>query len=240
MRDTGEIYIDNGDVPIAPIPDWLVDWVLKARDRYRSDAARLREKVKAELAMAVQQKQAGGSLVPKDHIKTVIKSRVGSFASLGVRRKNIERLVKEQIEDFIEDGVALAAEYKDSIHEETTNRNLRFGRLRTEFLPALPPRNTVKTSPTGSLVLVLAQRRHEVMNEAIQAFPSRLKTTQVRARMTEALAKRGFALAHTRADDRAMTRAMRRAGYSVTGSAGNEQVWSRQSGQSRSRCKGST
>src|SRR5712692_1237785 len=94
VRDTGEIYLDNGNVPVAPIPDWLVDWVLKERDQYRSESAKLREKVKAQLATAVQAKQAGNSApVPREHVRTAIKSRVGTFARLGVRRKTIERLV---------------------------------------------------------------------------------------------------------------------------------------------------
>jgi len=153
---------------------------------------------------------------------------VGTFASLGVRRKTIERLVKEQIEDFIQDGPALAAEYKEFIHEEAVNPKLRIGRLRTVFLPALPPRTTVTTSPSGSLVLELSLRRHEVMDEAIRAFPCRLKTSEVRARLTEALGTRGSTLGQTKAEDRAVARAMRRAGFRAVGCAGNERVWSKQ------------
>jgi len=237
IRESGETYTDNGDVPIAPFPNWLVNWVLKERDRYRSDAARLREKVKAQLMTAVQ---PGGTLVSKDHIRTAIKSRVGTFASLGVRRKTIERLVKEQIEDFIQDGPAAAAAYKEFIHEEAVNPKLRIGRLRTELLPKLPPRTMITTTPDGSLIIEMSPRRHEVMKEAIKTFPNRLKTSEVRFRLTKALSKQGFKLTGAKADDRAITRAMRRAGYSVTGRAGSEQVWSKQSGQSKSRRTGST
>jgi hypothetical protein len=225
VRDTGEIYQDNGNVPVAPIPDWLVDWVLKERDKYRSESARLREKVKAQLTTAVQ---PGGSLVPKDHIRTAIKSRVGTFASLGVRRKTIERLVKEQIEDFFQDGAALAAQYKDLIHEEAVNPKLRIGRLRTEFLPKLPPRTMITKTPDGGFIIEMSLRRHEVMKEAIKTFPNRLKTSEVRARLTKALAAREFTLAGTKAEEKAIRRAMRQAGYLVTSSAGNERVWSRQ------------
>ena len=228
VRDTGEIYLDNGNVPVAPIPDWLVDWVLKERDKYRSESARLRETVKAQLATAVEAKQAGNSaLVPREHFRTVIKSRVGSFAYLGIRKKDIARLVQNQIEDFMEDGVSLAAEYKDAIREEIANPKLRFGRLRTEFLPH-PARNVVTTTASGDVTIQTVQRRHEIMAEAIQTFPHTLKTSEVRARLTKALMARKFTLAETKAEEKAIRRAMRRAGYRVTSSAGNERVWSRQ------------
>jgi hypothetical protein len=213
-------------MPVAQIPDWLVDWVLKERDKYRSESAKLRETVKAQLATAVHTKQAGDSaLVPREHVRTAIKSRVGTFARLGVRRKTIERLVKEQIEDFIQDGPALAAEYKDFIHEEAFNRKLRIGKLSREFLPK---RNIVGVTSSGGLTIQIVLRRHEVMAEAIRTFPHTLKTSEVRARLTKALAARKLTLSETKAEEKAIRRAMRRAGYRVTSSAGNERVWSKQ------------
>ena len=46
----------------------------------------------------------------------------------------------------------------------------------------------------------LTLRRHRVMASAIQTFPRKLKTPEVRSRLTKALGKHGFTMGQTRAE----------------------------------------
>jgi hypothetical protein len=214
LHKSGDTYTGNGCDTYAPIPDFLVDWILKELRQYRSESAKLREKVKVELATAVQARATGDSKpVSKDHVKTAIKSRVGSFASLGIRKKDIPRLVENQIKDFMEDGVRLAEEYKEFIRKEVANPNLKFGKLRAELLPKPEP-TTVIYTPAGDLLQIKRRLRpHEVMDKAIGSFPPSITTSEARAQL--------------KGKDRTIQRALRRHGYKPTRTSGNDWVWSK-------------
>jgi hypothetical protein len=77
----------------------LVDWILKEQTHARSEVAKWRERKKREAADTGN--AATDKPLTEDYIKGWIKSRVGSLHRLGVRKRNMLRLVTEMIEDWI-------------------------------------------------------------------------------------------------------------------------------------------
>src|SRR6202035_4054779 len=63
VHPSGSIYTYMTDVPIAPIPDWLVDWLLADIRRQRSEAAKARhaKTVAEKLAKAAAAATAGAT-----------------------------------------------------------------------------------------------------------------------------------------------------------------------------------
>ena len=237
VRDTGEVYEGN-DAPTVTVPDWLVDWVVEDRRKYRSGTAKIREAVKTKQLEGMQAKATKEPLpeYTKDEINIALWSRACSFASLGTRRQTIKRLLKEQVEDFMKDGEAFVAEWADRIHEIAFNPELRIGKLRREFLPKNRPQDRPKTyiKPTepvtvrsdGSITVWPTIHRHDLWEKAIEGFPNDLSASEVRTRLRKALQKHpGIPFS-----ERGAQRAMEKAGFSSR-NVGGTYVWSRKPGR---------
>ena len=224
----GETYTGNGVLTIAPIPDALVDWILKERDDYRAESARLRERLKREMTNAV----ASGKQIKTDYVRMLIKSRVCSFASLGIRKSKIVRLVQDQIIDYFEDGERLARELEPKIKKEVDSPNVRWGRPREDMIPRQPTREEVikgLLKPPDPRTV-----RHQTIFLAVGSIrvdhKGTIKTSHARDIVNKALTQgrtRQRPLPQGNAGSQALSRALKEAGFESAGYAGNDRLWRR-------------
>ena len=176
MHDTGEVYTVSIDTDVQPIPDWLVDWLRVDIQQYRSAKHKeLYERRKAEQA----ETQAQTSIQPvpslgQDDAYRLIASRAGSFASLGVRREDIETLLLKQVQDFCENGKELVAHesIQSLAHRTSHNPRLRIGNA-----PVFGDKSF------GLNLTVSAASRHSKLVKLISSFPDVLSSDDAEDRI---------------------------------------------------------
>jgi hypothetical protein len=189
VRENGEVYTFEHDKPIDEVdevPYWLIDWIVQDVHKFRSATAKLREGEKKKHDAATQAKAAGEPLpeYTKDEINIALWNRATSYAPLGTRRKDIERLLKAQVEDFMKDGRRLAVEWGHRIHTIAFDPNLQIGALKKQFLGKLKRPTSIKLDkpvpqPGRIIVAPSAIHRYEIMATEIATFPSSLWSSEV-------------------------------------------------------------
>jgi hypothetical protein len=124
IHPAGETYTYMTDYEIAPIPSWLVDWLLADIRRQRSEAAKVRHARKVAATKDPRVKP-----VMEEDIFTLMQSRAGSFASLGVDRADIKTMLLKQVAKFCVNGKEKAKSEgtKDLAHRLAYSRNLKIG-----------------------------------------------------------------------------------------------------------------
>jgi hypothetical protein len=124
IHPSGSTYTYMTDFEIAPVPDWLIDWLIQDIRRQRSEEAKTRhaQKVAAKKDPAVKP-------VLESDIYALVATRSGSFASLGVDRADIETLLLKQIVKFCVNGEEKAKTrgVRDLVHRTAYSRNLKIG-----------------------------------------------------------------------------------------------------------------
>lgn len=215
----GETYTGNGIEHYAPIPDALVDWILKEQTHARSEAAKWRERRKREVADTGN--PATDKPLTEDYIKGWIKSRVGSLHRLSIRKKNMLRLVTEMIEDAFKDGKRIAKEQQDRIRREIADKNYKMG----------DPTFAVKQKDADRRPVDVTQSpvtiRHDIIELVVNHLPNEITTSAARKAVEKELKRRKceIGLPDDKTGRRVLSRALRAAGYRVKGCLGNDRVW---------------
>lgn len=145
IHPSGSIYSYMTDLPIAPVPPWLVDWLIQHIRRQRSEGAKARhaatvaekatKAAAAAIAGATADKSADGlagesELAEKELSSEVFKlmwSRAANFASLSVDRADIEHLLLKQVAKAFGKERAESKKVKDHAHELAFNKHLKIG-----------------------------------------------------------------------------------------------------------------
>ena len=233
MRENGELYTIEHDAPIFPVPDWLVIWLDQDVKKYRSEAARLREAEKKKHLEAMEARDRNEPLpeYSKDEINTFLWSRAISFAPLGIRREDIERLLAAHMEDFMQDGKQLATEWKDRIHDIAYDPSLRIGTFSKEFLGKTKRPLFIKpTEPIAQpkhIIVTRTVHRHEIVDAEIATFPTSLSASDVYTRLEKVVTRTGLTLdKDSPADQAAVQRSMRKAGYGCR-NIGGAALWAK-------------
>jgi hypothetical protein len=141
IHPSGSIYTYMTDLPIAPIPPWLVDWLLADIRRQRSEGAKARHAKKVAKAAAAaiagatadksadeiaEQSEAAEKEVASEVFR-LMRSRAGSFASLSVDREDIEHLLLKQVEKRFGKERAESKKVKDHAHQLAFSKHLEIG-----------------------------------------------------------------------------------------------------------------
>lgn len=233
MRENGEVYTPEHDVPIVQIPDWLVTWLDQDVHKYRSQAATLRELEKKKHLEAMEARDRNEPLpeYSKDEINTFLWNRAISFAPLGIRREDIENLLTAQMEDFMKDGQRLAIEWKDRIHDISFDTNLRIGTFNKNYLGKLKRPLSIKApepiSQPGQIILTPTRHRYQIVETEIANFPSSILASEVYTRLEKAVTRTGLTLDKDNpADQAAVQRAMRKAAYGCR-NIGGASMWAK-------------
>jgi hypothetical protein len=217
---SGEEYRGNGVTTYAPIPDALVDWILRERTKARSYAAHLRESVKKMLKETVDGQK---KVFTKDFIRIAIKTRMGQLFAIGVRRRDIPGLIKKMIEDTMIDGARIAQEFEDHIRKEASNPGWRCGVLSPEWIPKTNDGVNRANRKRGHMPNV----KIAIVEDIIVTLPARVLISDARTAVEKALKQdgSGLVLPRTEAGQRALTRALARYGYRVAELKGKDTVW---------------
>jgi hypothetical protein len=241
-----EAYTVTDDVPVIPVPDWLVDWVSSKWKRFLVDnkqqaaikaaANKASQLVTAELNVAhkVAEFEASEStktvlsinchfdeMVPKEYAHWALKSLAGTLASKGVLRDVLERFLLDFAKEQIEGGIEFVATKKGRRSIQNILNGLRWGNLwiTRKFLL------DENKHPSKS--------RHDVLTEAAQKLPwwrGALSSEKVYSSLMNAAEQAGFALApHSSKTRMAVSRALKAAGATARQCGRNHGwVWERE------------
>jgi hypothetical protein len=226
VRDNGEVYSVEHDGQIGAIPEWLVAWIIQDVRKYRSQTAKLRE---AEQRKHDEATANNGPLpeYTKTEINIALWNRAWSYAPLGTRRATIERALREQMEDFMKDGRRLSVEWADRIHDIAFDPRLPIGSLKKQFLGKLKRPISIKqeeivAKPGEIWGTPPAIHRYKIMETEIATFSPSIPASEVHTRLKAALDAVGLTLARDKTDNRAVGRAMYKAGYGL-----DKKIWAK-------------
>ena len=226
VHPSGETYTILHDSPIIPIPDWLVDWIVQDAHRYRSERAKLAARRKTEVnKLSDKEKrtlqEAGVESafeISADDIFEFMNSRAGSFASLGCKRTEIEKLLRSQIEQFCAGGREFVALHKDTIHAAAFNKRLKIGTV--DLFKYAHSRGT-----PGIIRRTPLEIRRNTLEETIRRLPVTIAAHKAYDKLEAAVRGQELRLDRTKkADQQLVYRLRRKAGYGVR-NVGGVQTW---------------
>jgi hypothetical protein len=116
-KPNGDVYTCVDDSPVAPIPDWLVDWILRQQRDYKIAQNRVRaEKLKAKQRASKIDPAERERLRAEGHPDgfdvflidrpAFVKSRASKFVRLGVLGEELVTLLISQVIRHVEGGAA--------------------------------------------------------------------------------------------------------------------------------------
>jgi hypothetical protein len=231
-QKTGEVYTVVDHSPIAKIPDWVVDWLVRDISRYRSDwrkmnARKMKEKkAAAELPaekraeLRAQGHPDGWEIYPED-MQDFIMSLMGRLGSFSLSDEKMEEIVAAKVSEMVQGGeqYVTSERGRQSIHNRVTSRN----RTNTLALAVTFYQNR-KTKPFSDSGTTIPQfdesqrgfgTKRDALRFAIQSFPGQLTVDEAEARLTTAMEDAGF-LFDKRKDKNALSDIRREFGFSVT------------------------
>jgi hypothetical protein len=174
---------EKGLDEIAPIPDWLVDWILSTRATYVSALEQERN----------ERIQNGETvLIPYEEIRNFLFSRSCSLAGCGVGVELREKCLIEQCLRDCEDGADFVKDSTDQIHL-LARAPKKLGK------PPIFSTNNALRSPAAPLsakgsIVTAKPTRFGVLATAVQQFPEHLLVTDGWALLQDACIEAGFEL----------------------------------------------
>ena len=228
IHPNGEIYSVMTDGPVIDVPDWLVDWLTADIHRFRSERAKLAAQRKTEISQLsldekkILQEAGVDSAYEVSEAGTYgfVRSRTGSFLSLGCTREEALTLVISQVKRFCANGSEYVKKHRDTIRKEAFDKAYKIGNA-AAFKYARPkpePGNIIiKPSPL--------QMRRSLVEKVMRGLPSKIAATKAYDRLESALKAQGLTLDRTKnADLRLVARTRKTVGYRVE-NIGGAQTW---------------
>lgn len=220
VRKDGEVYTSVNDVPVADIPDWLVDWLVKDLSKYRSACAKERhERALAVAAIPEEEKAARQEMgdqsafdISEADIYEFLNWRTFQFASKGTEGKLLEKVLIQQVDKFCAGGKKFVKSEagKRQIHKAATNKQLKFGNA--SFFNLL---GSKKKAALGGRLIIPAQppTRKGLMVAAMRTFPDKIAAEDGYQLLQKALAGTDFTVdSKTTAGQKAVAEARKAAG----------------------------
>jgi hypothetical protein len=180
-RNDGEIYTVMHDVPVAPIPDWLIDWFVMDKKRQDSELAKeasnRREVVAAMSPEERATQRANGDEsafeVSEANIIPFIQSRASSLGNLGVTlldRKVLEKVLTGLVKQYCAGGVAyVESEHgRRHIHDVAFSKNLPTGTAK--WIERMGTRKKAKLAG----MIVPKVTRVSLLRAAVKKLPPRI------------------------------------------------------------------
>ena len=219
VRKDGEIYTVVNDGDVVDIPDWLVDWLVADLSKYRSACAKeIHDRAVSVAAIPKGEKAARQEIadpsafdISETDIFAFVNWRAGTFASLGVEGKALEKVLIHQVQKFCAGGKQFVESEagKRQIHKAATNKRLKFGnasffnRLGQKKKAELWEGKKVFRTPTRKGLMVAAMRK----------FPDSVTSEDGYERLQKALAGTDFTVDKTKAGQKAVAEARKIAGF---------------------------
>lgn len=184
VRKDGGMYAVVNDVPVADIPDWLVDWLVEDLSEYRSACAKERHDRAVSVAAipqkekAVRQQMGDNSAydVSESDIYPFLNWRACQFAKMGAEGKTLEKVLIQQVEKFCAGGNKFVESEagKRQIRKAATNKQLKFGNASFFNLLGQKKRATLSQGSSHGLKIFRKPTRKGLMVAAMRRFPDRI------------------------------------------------------------------
>jgi Bifunctional DNA primase/polymerase, N-terminal len=228
VRDTGEVYTVLHDEPVAPIPDWLTDWLvqdiekywnakdkLNAEKRAAKDAERSQYTPKKRASMRAQNLSQGFDVFFED-IYEFLRWRAFHHAKHGVGRSTrhtLESVLIDDAKNFVVGGRAYMAtpEGQSLITKLANDPGLEFGDASFFYRRKSRPRKS------SGLVFHYRETRREAMAKIIKRFPCRLNRTEAYDKLADGLNGHFPFDRRSKVDQTEAGRARRDAGFGLDG-----------------------
>ena len=237
VRHDGEIYTVVNDLPVADIPEWLVDWFVEDLARYRSACAKERKERALSVAAipeaekTVRQEQGDESAfdISESDVYPFLNWRAAQFAAMGAQGKILEKVLTQQVERFCAGGKHFVEtdSGKRQIRNAALNKSLKIGNA--SYFNRLGQKK--KTVLWLGLKAFVAPTRKSLMVAAMHKFPDTLTAEDGYRRLQKALDGTGFTVdSKTKAGQKAAAQARKDACFHAEQTAHGWQ-WVRNTGQ---------
>jgi hypothetical protein len=226
-RSDGEIYTVMHDVPVAPIPDWLIDWIRMEKTRQDSELVRKAGNRRAVVAAmspeerTIRQAKDDESAfeVSEANIIPFIQSRASSLGNLGLTlldRKMLEEVLTGLVKQYCAGGVAyVESEHgRRHVHDVAFSKNLPTGSAK--WVELMGTRKKAKLAG----MIVSKVTRVSLLRAAVETFPARIGAERAYVHLQDALAGTKFTLGKGRAAERITKRLRDWAGYDTEKTSG--------------------
>lgn len=206
VRDSGEVYTCVDDAPVAPIPDWLVDWVIADHKKYRV----LKNKEKADkyrAKVATLRRVEHDFDIYEDDIYDFLRWRANSFAGLGLAGKALLIALTYEARRFCENGLTWSKSERGRATIEKIAREKRNVGDATWFY-------ATSQDTIDGLQMTESPNKAEEIRDIVARFPDRILDDDALTQIREGLLINGFVL-DRRADKDALYKARKAAGFTV-------------------------
>jgi hypothetical protein len=208
-QKTGEPYrvIDTSE--IAPIPDWLVDWVVKDIARYRRAWKKMNGD-KEEQARVLA--RSGYPEIAEEDRHDFLLGTITRLSNSGLSGDLLEQAVVAILRDRVQGGKDYAESERGraSIHRQVA-ANVR----NEDVAVAFYSRRKDKPFEDTDCVIVRKMTKRDVLEATIRDFPDRLTVEDAESRLGGALADAGM-IFDKRQDKNSLGIVRQRLGFSVT------------------------
>ena len=220
VRKDGEVYTVVDDIPVADIPDWLVDWLVADLAKYRSECEKERiARAKSVDAIPSSERAARKEMgddsafdIAEPDIYLFLNWRAFQFAAMGLQGKILEKALAQQVEKFCAGGKRLLETEvgKRQIRRAATNKRLRFGNA--SYFNRMGQRK--RAILLDGLKLSVLPSRKDLLLAELQKFPDLVTAEEGYRRLQSAVAHQGFTLSgKTKAGQKAVQEARKEAGF---------------------------
>jgi hypothetical protein len=222
VRETGELYACVDDSPIAPIPDWLVDWIVTDFRRYRTmkdreNAAKFKAKTEAlrleniERRKLRKQNAPDGFDIAEEDTYDFLRWRASDLSGLGITGAALHQNLVYQASRFCENGAAWAVSERGRATIDKIAREKRYvGDATWFYRQSEDSREGLHLTSTDEIP------KRPVVRDAVSRFPDRIASFEALDRIRVSLEREGFDF-DLRRDKDVLFKVRKSAGFTVNG-----------------------
>jgi hypothetical protein len=224
VSKSGETYTIFDNSAVAPIPDWLVDWLVDDIAKYRRDwkgmnARKEKEKLAAAKMSAEQradrraQGHADGFEINREDLHDFVLSLLKKFSAMGLSGDVLEHVLTAEIRQRVQGGEEYVASQRgmDSIRRRVASEPVR------DIGASFYEKRKNKPFDDSGLIMTKELTKRDILQSIIGSFPDRLSGFEAESQIDAAL--RGVGMKFDKRKDRDnLSVVRRRLGFSVVGS----------------------
>jgi len=218
-RDSGEVYTCVDDSPVAPIPDWLTDWIIADVRRYQTlkykeRAVKFKAKAETLRLGAVERrrlrkvKSADGFDIAQEDAYDFLRWRASELSGLGVTGEALKTALFFQAKRFCEGGADWIETDRGKETIDKIAREKRHVGDATWFY-------RLGTSTSDGLRITDVSKR-SLVRQAVSTFPDRVSSVDAVERIQIALEPEGFDLDQRRDKD-TLLKIRKELGFEIVG-----------------------
>ena len=221
VSKSGETYTIFDNSAVAPIPDWLVDWLVADIAKYRRDWKRMnarkeKEKLAATKMSAEQraglraQGHADGFEINREDLHDFLLSVLKKFSAMGLSGDVLEHVLTSEIRQRVQGGEEYLASQRgrDSIRRRVAAESVR------DLGASFYEKRKNKPFDDSGLVMTKELTKRDVLQSVVGSFPPRLSGAEAESQIVAALKAAGMSF-NKRKDRDNLSVVRKRLGFSI-------------------------